>query len=271
MTLHTTLVPVKYRYFVISYLFGPYINYGKHSIMTASTSSTSSSSTSCPLLIENQTLIDSLAYIDKEYESVSSQQMVQRLIQEEMNKFQKDEAKYLAFLPEYTPTFSDHSCLQKEFKRVSANVPLDAIDLNRYIPKEPTSLKKKQDVEEWKKQIRLLQIHLEYQNNRLCNLELQSKYGTKLLKIKANVLDELTKIHCKVFEDNAGAIEIANVPKMRPRTKHLNIKYHHFREEVRKGTISIYHTRTEDQIADIFTKPLPEVPFVKFREKMMGW
>jgi hypothetical protein len=29
------------------------------------------------------------------------------------------------------------------------------------------------------------------------------------------------KVHCKVFEDNASAI-----PKMRPRTKHLNIKYH---------------------------------------------
>jgi hypothetical protein len=85
------------------------------------------------------------------------------------------------------------------------------------------------------------------------------------------VLNATPKIHCKVFEDNAGAIEIANIPKMRPRTKHLNIKYHHFREEVRKGTISIYHTRTEDQIADIFTKPLPEAPFVKFREKMMGW
>jgi hypothetical protein len=79
------------------------------------------------------------------------------------------------------------------------------------------------------------------------------------------------KIHHKVFEDNAGAIEIANVPKMRPRTKHLNIKYHHFREEVKKRTISIYHTRTGDQIVDIFTKPLPEVPFVKLREKMMGW
>jgi hypothetical protein len=46
-------------------------------------------------------------------------------------------------------------------------------------------------------------------------------------------------VKCKVFEDNAGAIEIANVPKMRPRTKHLNIKYHHFKEEVRKGTISV--------------------------------
>jgi len=58
---------------------------------------------------------------------------------------------------------------------------------------------------------------------------------------------------------------------MRPRTKHLNIKYHHFREEVKKGTISIYHTRTEAQIADIFNKPLPEQPFMKLREKMMGW
>jgi hypothetical protein len=66
-------------------------------------------------------------------------------------------------------------------------------------------------------------------------------------------------------------VEMANAPKMRPRTKHLNIKYHHFREEVRKGAISIYHTRTEDQMADIFTKPLPEAPFVKFRERMMGW
>jgi hypothetical protein len=55
------------------------------------------------------------------------------------------------------------------------------------------------------------------------------------------VLNATPKIHCKVFEDNAGAIEIANVPKMRPRT---NIKYHHFGEEVKKGTISIYHTRT---------------------------
>jgi hypothetical protein len=38
------------------------------------------------------------------------------------------------------------------------------------------------------------------------------------------VLNAKPKVHCEVFEDNAGAIEIANVPKMRPRTKHLNIK-----------------------------------------------
>jgi len=85
------------------------------------------------------------------------------------------------------------------------------------------------------------------------------------------MLNAKPKIHCKVFEDNAGAIEIAHVPKMRPRPKHLNIKYHHFREEVKKGNVSIYYTRTEDQIADIFTKPLPETSYIKFRERIMGW
>ena len=32
-------------------------------------------------------------------------------------------------------------------------------------------------------------------------------------------------IHCKIFEDNSGALELAKVLKMRPCTKHLNIKY----------------------------------------------
>jgi hypothetical protein len=58
---------------------------------------------------------------------------------------------------------------------------------------------------------------------------------------------------------------------MRPRTKHLNIKYHHLREEVKKGTVSIYHIGTKKQIADIFNKPLEEGLFRSLREKLMGW
>jgi hypothetical protein len=79
------------------------------------------------------------------------------------------------------------------------------------------------------------------------------------------------KIHCKVFEDNEGAIEIAKVPKMRPRTKHLNIKYHHFREEVKKGTVSICHVSSGEQMADMLTKPLEQATFETHRRKMMGW
>jgi hypothetical protein len=39
-------------------------------------------------------------------------------------------------------------------------------------------------------------------------------------------------VHCKVFEDNAACIELAKTQKMRPRTKHLAVHLHHFREHL---------------------------------------
>jgi hypothetical protein len=85
------------------------------------------------------------------------------------------------------------------------------------------------------------------------------------------MLQKKPQIICTVFEDNPGAIEIATAPMMRPRTKHLNIKYHHFKEEVKKGIISIHYVPTYEQIADIFTKALAEGLFWKMRKKMVGW
>jgi Reverse transcriptase (RNA-dependent DNA polymerase)/GAG-pre-integrase domain len=82
---------------------------------------------------------------------------------------------------------------------------------------------------------------------------------------------EVPQVHCKVFEDNSGALEMARVPKMRPRTKHMNLKYHHFREAVQDGKVSIHAISTHDQLADIFTKPLAVELFCKFRYGIMGW
>jgi hypothetical protein len=79
------------------------------------------------------------------------------------------------------------------------------------------------------------------------------------------------KIHCKVFEDNSGALEMARTPKMRPRTKHMNLKYHHFREAVQQGKVTIHAINTLDQMADIFTKPLERTLFQKLRYSIMGW
>ena len=78
-------------------------------------------------------------------------------------------------------------------------------------------------------------------------------------------------VHCKVFEDNTGAFALAMVPRMRPRTKHINLVYHHSREYERDGMIKVLSVGTKDQIADMFTKPLPQNDFVKFRKKLMGW
>jgi hypothetical protein len=78
-------------------------------------------------------------------------------------------------------------------------------------------------------------------------------------------------IYCTAFEDNSGAIELSKVPKMRPRTKHINPKYHHFRKHVANKEIAIEQVRSQDQIADIFTKNLPKELFIKFRKAICGW
>eukprot|EP00957_Ditylum_brightwellii_P190277 14483783-Ditylum_brightwellii.AAC.1 len=62
---------------------------------------------------------------------------------------------------------------------------------------------------------------------------------------------------CKVFEDNEGCIELAKCPRMRPRTKHIVIKYHHFRSKVLDGSVNNSPISTDGQQANIFTKNLP--------------
>ncbi len=83
-------------------------------------------------------------------------------------------------------------------------------------------------------------------------------------------------VRCKAFEDNSGALELARLPKMRPRTKHINVKYHHFREWVKttaggKGMIEIFPIDTLEQPADLLTKPLDLASFLKHRFTIMGW
>ena len=85
------------------------------------------------------------------------------------------------------------------------------------------------------------------------------------------VLDPHPQVHCKVFEDNSGALEIASVHKWRPRTKHLATKLHHFRSYVTKGDITIHPISTEDQPADILTKPLNHEVLTLHRKTIMGW
>lgn len=79
------------------------------------------------------------------------------------------------------------------------------------------------------------------------------------------------KIHCKVFEDNSGALEMARIHKYRPRTKHLNVKLHHFRDYVVRKEISILPIDTDDQQADYLTKPVNEDILTRHRKTVQGW
>ena len=79
------------------------------------------------------------------------------------------------------------------------------------------------------------------------------------------------KFHCKVFEDNNSCISLATVQKSSPRTKHLVLKYHHFRRFVKDKTLEIFSIDTTEKITDIFTKPLDEAAFIYLRKKLNEW
>ena len=72
-------------------------------------------------------------------------------------------------------------------------------------------------------------------------------------------------IYCKAFKDNSGALEIACLPKMRPHTKAINVIYQHYREYLRLGMIKINPISTNDQVPDMFIKPLTQNNSIKHR------
>ena len=74
-----------------------------------------------------------------------------------------------------------------------------------------------------------------------------------------------------LFEDNAGALQLATELRYRPRTKHICMKYHHFRQFVKNKIINIRAIDTNNQEADVFTKRLPLDKFHKFRQAIQDW
>ncbi|KAL7475343.1 hypothetical protein ACHAW6_001264, partial [Cyclotella cf. meneghiniana] len=71
--------------------------------------------------------------------------------------------------------------------------------------------------------------------------------------------------------DNSRALELARLPRLRPRTKHINVCYHHFREYVRKGLIKIFPIDTKNQIADTLTKALRKMTLYAIENKCTGY
>ena len=70
---------------------------------------------------------------------------------------------------------------------------------------------------------------------------------------------------CKVHEDNQSTIKMATGVNFSPRTKHIALKYHHFRSHVKSGRVVIHYKPTEEQLADLLTKPLSNEAFFTLR------
>lgn len=71
-------------------------------------------------------------------------------------------------------------------------------------------------------------------------------------------------IHC----DNQSCVKLSENPIFHDRSKHIEIRYHFIRDMVQKGAVRLQYISTDEQIANILTKPLSRVKFVYFRDKL---
>ncbi|GJS84042.1 hypothetical protein Tco_0750583 [Tanacetum coccineum] len=64
-----------------------------------------------------------------------------------------------------------------------------------------------------------------------------------------------------LYCDSQSSITISCNPVQHSRTKHIHTQYHFIKEQVENGIIELYFIRIEYQLADMFTKALPEDRF----------
>jgi hypothetical protein len=68
--------------------------------------------------------------------------------------------------------------------------------------------------------------------------------------------------------DNENAIRMVDNPLEHSHTKHIDIRHHFLRDHQQRGDIDVCHISTENQLADIFTKPLDEKRFCTLRSEL---
>ena len=94
-------------------------------------------------------------------------------------------------------------------------------------------------------------------------------YCAQLLWMRQTLRDfgyHLSKV--PLLCDNESAIRLADNTVEHSRTKHIDIQHHFLRDHRQKGDIDVYHISTENQLADIFTKPLDENTFCRLRSEL---
>ena len=97
-----------------------------------------------------------------------------------------------------------------------------------------------------------------------------AKEARSLLKLNAS-LDLSNNNNIKIYEDNRGAVKWTTTQSEPNRTKHIDVHFHHIKDMVKLGRISVVPVETDLQLADALTKALPRDRHEFLREKYCGY
>jgi hypothetical protein len=97
-----------------------------------------------------------------------------------------------------------------------------------------------------------------------CSASCEAIWPRKLLTSLFDLEMEATVILC----DNQRCIKMTENPVFHDKSKHIEIRYHYIRDMVQRGAIKLQYVVTDEQVADVLTKPLSRVKFEHFRDKL---
>lgn len=68
-----------------------------------------------------------------------------------------------------------------------------------------------------------------------------------------------------LFCDNSSTIKLSKNPVLHGRSKHIDVRFHFLRDLAKEGVVELCYCKSDEQIADIFTKPLKVDSYLKLR------
>lgn len=88
-----------------------------------------------------------------------------------------------------------------------------------------------------------------------------------LRKMLSGLFDFQLEAIC-IYCDNQSCIKLSKNLVFHDKSKHIEIKYQYICDMVEKGAVKLQYIATDEQIADVLTKPLSRVKLKYFRDKL---
>eukprot|EP01018_Ginkgo_biloba_P023866 Gb_15786 [translate_table: standard] len=123
------------------------------------------------------------------------------------------------------------------------------------------------DIVSWssKKQPTVSLSSIEAEYKALCSATCEAIWLRRILEDMGEKKEGPTPIK----SDNQNSMKLTNNPIYHARSKHIETQHHFVREKIQSREVDLMHCNTNENIADVFTKPLGKTKFVMCRD-MLG-
>ena len=83
-------------------------------------------------------------------------------------------------------------------------------------------------------------------------------------------LIKLPDVPINIYGDNQGAIALVKNPIIHNRSKHIDVRFHFIREKYITKLVDVIYVPTNQNVADVMTKPFTKSKLLQFHSMLFG-